>query len=371
MYLPTDSQIEWDMLIERFELLRVLGDCPQDPIFHAEGDVLKHTRMVTEVLTGSNAWAQMDEPTQTVLFWSALLHDVAKPMCTREENGRIISPRHAIKGAQIAQDILYRQWDTSSPIAFDLRQQIVGLIRHHGLPLWFWDKSDVQRAVISASQIAHCGNVAHLATADVLGRICDDQAELLERIVLFREYCVENNCLNQPRPFASDYSRFTYFQKSNQHPDYEAYDDTQCEVVLMSGLPGAGKDTWISEYLSAYPVVALDIIRREMDIRPTGNQGVVIAEGKERAKVYLRNGQDFVWNATNTTRQMRSQLINLFTDYGARVRIVYLETPWRELLQRNQNREFGVPVKVLHKLAQRLEVPNLTEAHQVEWHMTG
>ena len=32
---------------------------------------------------------------------------------------------------------------------------------------------------------------------------------------------------------------------------------------------------------------------------------------KEEARTYLRKGQDFVWNATNITRQMRAQLIDL------------------------------------------------------------
>ena len=154
-------------------------------------------------------------------------------MCTREENGRIMSPRHAIKGAQLAQNILYRQWDSHAPpVPFALRQQIVGLVRYHGLPLWFWDKSNMQQAVLKTSQSVNCGHVAHLATADILGRICDDQADLLDRIALFRDYCAENECLHHSYSFPSDHSRFLYFRKNNQHPTYEAYDDTQCEVIV-------------------------------------------------------------------------------------------------------------------------------------------
>ena len=68
MYLPTDSQIEWDNLIQQYDWLRDLADCPQDPIFHAEGDVLTHTRMVTESLVNSTVWAEWSVETRTALF---------------------------------------------------------------------------------------------------------------------------------------------------------------------------------------------------------------------------------------------------------------------------------------------------------------
>ncbi|MDJ0800458.1 MAG: hypothetical protein QNJ51_27230 [Calothrix sp. MO_167.B12] len=46
-----------------------------------------------------------------------------------------------------------------------------------------------------------------------------------------------------------------------------------------------------------------------------------------------------------------------------------LEASWQQLLQRNQNRTHRVPEKVLYKMRNRLQVPNITEAHQVDWVM--
>ena len=40
----------WDKLAENFDWVRAMKDCPQDPVFHAEGDVFIHTRMVLEEL---------------------------------------------------------------------------------------------------------------------------------------------------------------------------------------------------------------------------------------------------------------------------------------------------------------------------------
>jgi len=62
---------------------------------------------------------------------------------------------------------------------------------------------------------------------------------------------------------------------------------------------------------------------------------------------------------------MRVQLIDLFTIYKAKVSIVYIEVPYKLLHGQNKNREDVVPAAVLDKLAYKLEVPALWEAHEV------
>ncbi|NEQ66264.1 MAG: hypothetical protein F6K21_12315 [Symploca sp. SIO2D2] len=42
------------------------------------------------------------------------------------------------------------------------------------------------------------------------------------------------------------------------------------------------------------------------------------------ASYYLRNQQSFVWNETNLSRQLRSTLINLFTNYQGRIPFIYI-----------------------------------------------
>jgi predicted kinase len=81
----------------------------------------------------------------------------------------------------------------------------------------------------------------------------------------------------------------------------------------------------------------------------------------------MRAEKSFVWNVTNLSRQLRSSLINLFSAYHVRIRIVYLEVSWEELLRRNHSRAANVPEAVIERMRDRLEVPDLTEAHQVDW----
>jgi predicted kinase len=116
-------------------------------------------------------------------------------------------------------------------------------------------------------------------------------------------------------------------------------------------------------------VIDLDDLRGSLGVGPTDNQGTVIAQAIDKARDFLRAEQPFAWNATNLSRQMRAPLIDLFVGYGARVRLIYLEVPWSEILQRNRTRAAAVPVAALQKMANRLEVPTVTEAHQVEWYV--
>jgi predicted kinase len=363
--------VDWDSLLNQFGCLRTLADCPQNPEYHGEGNVLTHTRMVVDVLIHAKHWPNDDPHTRSVLFAAALLHDIAKPVCTYQQAGRIVAPGHAAKGARLTQSLLYQDWPFDTPVPFAIRQQIVGLVRYHGLPLWFWDRPDMRRAVVTASRRVRCDRLAEIARADVLGRICPDQADLLDHIDLFEEYCAENACLSSPRAFPTDHSRFRYFHHHTDAAlDVAMYDDTRFEVVLMAGLPGAGKDTWIGQNLGDWPVISLDRLRQQMKVDPADDQGAVIAAARDQARAYLRQETSFVWNATNVSHRLREGLVRLFDSYQARVRIVYLEVPWPTLLQRNQSRPESVPEPVLHKLGARLEVPDSTEAHRVNW-ITG
>ena len=88
---------------------------------------------------------------------------------------------------------------------------------------------------------------------------------------------------------------------------------------------------------------------------------------REQAKDYLRKHQPFVWNATNITTQMRESLVSLFETYHARVRIVYLETDWLTLLERNHSREDIVPQPVIENMLGKLVLPETYEATNIDW----
>lgn len=372
---PTDPDYrppDWPMLQARFSWLRAMDGVPQNPIYHAEGDVLIHTRMVTEAMLAQAGWRERSLSDRQALYAAAMLHDVGKPACTViESEEHIISRGHARKGEKMARRLLWSGEELLAPAPFDLREQVAQLVRLHGLPLQFLDKPDPARAVIEASQGVRLDQVALLAEADVRGRICSDQQELLDRVELFREFCQEQACYTVPRAFASAYSRFTYLQSERGDPDYQAYDDTRCEVVVLAGLPGAGKDTWIRANLPGWPVVSLDALRKELGISPTDDQGTLAQIARERARHLLRQQRSFVWNATNITRMMRHRVINLALAYHARTRLVYIDAPFADLLSRNRTRQESLPEHAIYRMLDKLEMPGVSEAHRVDWIQNG
>jgi predicted kinase len=358
---PECRAIDWQTIEAAFDWIGRLEDCPQDPVFHAEGDVKIHTRLVAEALVADPEWQSLGKEPRITLFWAALLHDVAKPDCTRvEPDGRVVSPGHSRRGQTMARRILW-----SMGVPFHQREEICHLVTHHQAPFYLLEREKPERRVHAISLQTRCDLLSILATADVNGRICPDPGRLIDNIALFREVARAENCEAQPKRFASPHSRFLYFRKEDRAAEYEAYDDWQAHATLLSGMPASGKDTWLARNAGQAEIVSLDDLRRELDVDPGAPQGPVAAAARERARIALRAGRPLVWNATNISRTRRGPLIELFAAYRAKVSIVYLETNEAEAQRRNTKRDRPVPAKALERMLDHWEPPDLTECHEL------
>jgi predicted kinase len=298
---------------------------------------------------------------------------VGKYAVTRLDAGEIHAPGHGRVGAEIARRLLWQQGFCGSGEAAQFREGICTLIRYHGLPLHAVEDPDGKRRLL---QMAAQGEVAKgvtvrllclLARADILGRISHDRQELTEKVESCELIAREMGCFHGPYPFPDAHTGRSFLKGRNIQPEYPFYDDTWGTVVLMSGLPGTGKDTWIRENLPDLPVVSLDDIRRETGISPLEDQGRVAQIARERARQLLREKRPFVWNATNITPQTRGKLVSLFEDYGAAVRIVYLETTASEQKRRNAGRPEAVPEAAVVRMLEKLTPPEQYEASYVNW----
>lgn len=373
---PPDWNISWDALEQTClgAFFSQMAKTPQNPLYHGEGDVLTHTRMVCEALAGLGQFRRLDEGRRQALFLAALLHDIGKITHTRLEDGKWTSPRHAAAGAAMARELLWLECGWCGDSYWQaLRETVCALIRYHSLPPHAVGEETGMRRLLKAAAdgelLPHFSIelLCMLAKADILGRICLDQAELLEAVELCGALAEEQGCLTRPRLFPSRHTAFSYYGGTLSQPDYALYDDTWGEIILMCGLPGTGKDTWIAKNYPDLPVVSLDAIRAELGISPVGPQKKVVDEARERAKALLRKKRSFVWNATNVTADLRQRQVQLFTSYHASARIVYLETEWKEELRRNKHRAAVVPEDTILRMLAKLTPPEPFEAHRVEW----
>jgi predicted kinase len=363
-YYDIELGPDWMAIEQNCEWFRDMKSIPQDPIWHAEGDVQIHTKMVCEALLKYPAFQALTEQEKHIMFVGALMHDIEKRSTTVEEekDGRIciVAPKHAERGEKTARTLLYKEFDCP----YEIREKICKIVKWHGKPLFM--QSD--KVMINLATQLRLDLLSMFARADINGRICNDAAEQLEKIDYFELLAEDLNCLNGPRKFPNDLGEYTYLNSGHEaYLDYEPYDESKFEVIMMSALPGSGKDTYIQNNLKDWNVVSLDDIRVELKVKPTdkSGNGRVIQLAKERAKEFMRKKENFVWNATNITAQLRMQLIELFESYGGRVTIVYIEVPYKTLNKQNNNREEIVPLTVIDKMIGKLEPPVREEAWRI------
>ncbi len=333
-----------------------------------------HTRMMCRELVRDPRFHELNGIQRTELFLAALLHDVDKIVTTRQENGKWVSPHHASAGSHLVRTFLWKDGGLSgTPRALEIRETVCGLIRFHMLPMHLTGQDHPELILRRTAALGEAAGdfswdlLCMLAEADLRGRSAQDADDALALVQLARLMAQEAGCLHGPYPFADPYTGHAYLSGRKVQPSQSLYDDTWGEVILLSGLPGTGKDTWIREHCPGMPAVSLDGIRAEMKVKPTEDQGEVLRTARERAREYLRRRQPFVWNATNLTRDLRQKRIRLFEQYGARVRIVYLETEWAAGIGRNLARKAAVPESTVERMLETTEPPTPDEAQTVEW----
>ena len=361
-------QDNFDQWLDCIPELNKLTITPQDPIYHGEGNVWIHTQMVLRALIAQDDFAASSDEDKFVLFMTALLHDIAKPETTiiDEISGRISQPRHSQKGEISSRILLWR-----NGVPFELREKICRIIRVHQIP--FYALSDdnnyksPQWLIHRLSWQLPVWMLCMQAKADILGRISADKARMVDEVELFKQLALEEQCLYQPRQFIDDYTRIQYFRGSNVLPDYALYPQKGSKVILLSGLPASGKNSWISKYYPNLPVASYDDTRNQLKLKHGQNEGLVIQFVLAKVKQYLRENQSFIWNATHLSRDMREKALDLLYAYHAEVEIVYLEQSEKTLYQRNSSRDTSLPNKKITQMLSKWQVPLPTEAHKVTY----
>ena len=357
------EEVDWAACLDAFPQLEQAKTTPQDPVYHAEGDVWTHTQMVVRELLADADYARLTRQERETVFLSALLHDVAKCSTTEvDASGRVSQPGHSRRGAIDARLML---WEAGAPV--DQREAICRLIAVHQVPFFAFGHS--RRGVAPEFLVRELSwqvdlhLLAMLARADIRGRICPDVGKVLVDIELFRELALEEGCLRAPRRFASAETAVRYFRGAELHPDYALHEEPGSRVIVMCGLPAAGKNRWVAQHHGGLPVVSFDDARAELGLRHGENEGAAAHRAVDKAKGLLRAKAPFVWNATHLSKQMRGKTLDLCLAYGAQVELVHMEASKSVLLARNSRRDTTLSNADLLRMLPRWEVPLPTEAH--------
>lgn len=341
-----------------------MSACQQDSQWHAEGDVWTHTQMVCRQLPELDDWQTLEWPQQLILVLTAIFHDSGKPQTSAVDpvSGRIRSPKHALKGAQIARRVLR---ELGCELSF--REQVCRLVRYHSRPGFLSESSEPQHEVVRLSCILENRLLYLFAVADTRGRDARTEKRQEDELAYWKLLCQELGCYTRPYPFTTDHARYTFLTSKQPNLHYVPHEENSNRVVVMCGVPGSGKDTYLSEHYADLPTVSLDRVRRDRNIKPTDDQGEVVQIAMEQCREYLRRQESFAYNATNALVQTRQRWLGLFRDYGARVELVYVEPALPRLLEQNKNRAHPVPENVVLDLLEKCEPPTLWEGHSVTY----
>lgn len=139
---------------------------------------------------------------------------------------------------------------------------------------------------------------------------------------------------------------------------------TNAEVVILVGLPGAGKSTFARARFPAHEYISKDAF-------PSGARDKQ-ARQDAALRAALRGGRAAIVDNTNVTVADRAAIIAIARELGVRVVGYYLDVPVREAIARNEKREgrAKVPKVAIFTSAKRLVAPSLAEGFD-ELHTIG
>jgi len=155
-----------------FPELQALIDVPQEPEWHPEGDVWIHT-----LLTADRARELIDDlpyAKRVTVMLAALAHDFGKPATTAFVDGRIRSREHEEAGVAPTENFLDRL-NIYTLDGYDVRAQVVALVRDHLKPGEFYKKRDEvsDGAFRRLARKCELDLLSRVAKADSLGRNAD------------------------------------------------------------------------------------------------------------------------------------------------------------------------------------------------------
>ncbi len=148
-------------------------------------------------------------------------------------------------------------------------------------------------------------------------------------------------------------------------------------LIVMVGLPGSGKDTWITNFLKTergenFKVVGTDLVLEEIAAEKGLTYGDVfndhIKEAEkimnQRVQEYSKAGVDVIWNQTNLSAKKRKKILHIFNKYQNKfaVSIVIDKSVHLQRLEERSKRENKtIPVNVILDMMDSRTEPSLDE----------
>lgn len=160
------NKLKSDGLLSYIPELSALASCPQDPIYHPEGDVWTHTMMVVDIAAELSKYLDNDNKRKSLIL-SALLHDIAKPFTLTFEKNKFRAIMHEFVATKIIKILLEKLKFNESII-----NSCISLVKFHLIPASFYkDKVHIKKKnILNVMQKVDFELLLLLAEADMRGK---------------------------------------------------------------------------------------------------------------------------------------------------------------------------------------------------------
>lgn len=359
--------LDWGRIETIPEFAR-LAATKQSNIWHREGDVLAHTKLVCRHMAELLA---EEEGTlyYRIMMAAAACHDLGKPDTTYFDvsDNDYHCKNHGDRGDKITRALLREE----TPI---IRETVCYIVRnhmtlHHILSM---DPERIDRKLITMSWgYATVNDMLKMKIADSRGSVNDSETEevLLDTVSTIRSKAMLLGCLDGPYRFPSRTAKHMFFATGKVT---DAADDTEArriQMYVMVGLPGSGKN-FTADHLLEKDVrqISRDDIRKEIGMKGEKPQGDRDEESKvtrifnRKVREACRNGEDFVSNNVNVRLKYRRELADLVKTENVTVTYIIVDTQPDVCKQR---REGMIPEDVIDRMDGYYEFPTPIEYDHV------
>ena len=181
-------------VLKYFPELEVLINCVQDKEYHPEGDVWIHTMMcideLAKILKNENI---KDEYRKLYLFYAIICHDLGKPFCTKEINGKITSHKHESLGIEPTISFLSKLTNEKKFVEI-----VCSLVKNHLAPFQLYLAESSLKAIKRLSLKVNIEDLCLVCLADCLGRDILDKNKCYEATLWLLERAKELEIHNEP-----------------------------------------------------------------------------------------------------------------------------------------------------------------------------
>ena len=131
------------------------------------------------------------------------------------------------------------------------------------------------------------------------------------------------------------------------------------EFIMLVGLPGSGKSTYIKEHYLSYSIHSSDAIREELsgDVNNQKINTQVFDILHKRVKEDLIHGKNVVYDATNINWKRRKAFLQELGNINCQKICIIIATPFEICCSRNLERDRVVPNSVIERMYKSFDIP--------------